>query len=273
MDVQFIGSPLRYKLRYKKYTVSAWLIGSMLMVSGLLSGFGAGLAHSALTRPVMPPGRIVQQQAPRPMTPMKQPTSTPTVVNILAQDSFQRPAQHHWGQASDGDIWDADANRASVFSVVSTTGRIAGDDGAFQAVLGPATTNAEVLVSGSVSRFDGTANLGALLRWHNRANWYKVFIDGGSLTLIKDVDGQTSQLARVPFVAQGQTSYTIRFRAVGTHLFASVWPTGTPEPANWLIVFSDPDFSSGRGGVRVVLDDDTVVTITSFLETSISSGQ
>ncbi len=279
MDVQFTGSPLRYKLHYKKYTVSVWLVGSILILSGLLSGFGAGLAHSVLARSVAQARTIVQQQTrtpvahKKPVTTMQQPTSTPTVVNILAQDSFQRPDQRYWGQASDGYTWGADANRSRVFSIVSATGRIAGHDGAFQAVLGPATSNAEVLVSGSVNRFDGMTNLGALLRWQDRANWYKVLLDGGSLTLIKDVDGQTSQLARVPFAAQDQTSYTIRFRAVGTLLMATVWATDQPEPTGWLIVFSDPDFSSGRGGVRVVLDDDTAVTITSFLETSVSSGQ
>lgn len=279
MDVQFTGSPLHYKLRYKKYTVSAWLVSSILMLSGLLSGFGAGLVHSTLARSVAQARTIVQPQTrtpvvqKRPVTTMPQPTSIPTVVNILARDSFQRPDQRYWGQASDGYTWDADANRSREFSIISATGRIAGHDGAFQAVLGPATGNAEVLVSGSVNRFDGTANLGALLRWQDRANWYKVLLDGSSLTLIKDVDGQTSQLARVLFAAQDQTSYTIRFRAVGTLLMATVWATDQPEPTGWLIVFSDPDFSRGRGGVRVVLDEHTAITISSFLETSVSNGQ
>lgn len=277
MEIQFTGSPLRYKLRYKKHAVSLWLICSILMASGLLFGFGAGLARAAMTGTIMQPRAIAQtrksvMQGTNTMDVKRRPVSTPPLASILAQDTFQRPDQFHWGRASDGYTWGADANHSSVFSIASATGQIAGDDGAFQAVLGPVTNDAEVQVSGSVNRFDGTANLGALLRWRNRGNWYKVFLDGSSLTLIKDVNGQTSQVARVPFVAQDQTSYTIRFRAVGTLLMATAWVTGEPDPINWLIVFSDADFSAGRGGVRVVLDDETAVTITSFLETTISGS-
>src|SRR5579864_2070700 len=46
-------------------------------------------------------------------------TTTPTVTPALKQlsrDTFARPDQLHWGTASDGQTWGADAMQASAFS-------------------------------------------------------------------------------------------------------------------------------------------------------------
>ena len=74
------------------------------------------------------------------------PTPSPSPGTTLAQDTFQRPNQAHWGTASDGQTWGGDANTASVFSLVNNSGQVSNGNGIYNAVLGPAATDAEVPV-------------------------------------------------------------------------------------------------------------------------------
>src|SRR5207248_1872750 len=102
--------------------------------------------------------------------PTKPSTATPLPggVNVLVKDSFQRADQTFWGTASDGRLWQGDANSVEVFSIKAGAGQI-GDhgQGAFDAVMGPVSANAEVVFTSSVNHFtnNGMVNTGALLRW------------------------------------------------------------------------------------------------------------
>src|SRR6266700_2459089 len=95
------------------------------------------------------------------------PTASPSPGTTLAQDTFQRANQQHWGQASDGQTWGADANTSSVFSISNNAGQLSNGGSVYHAVLGPVATNAEVIFSGSMSSFTN-ANLGAILRWTDK---------------------------------------------------------------------------------------------------------
>ena len=163
-------------------------------------------------------------------TPTMTPSPSPTPGTTLAQDTFQRPNQAHWGTASDGQSWGGDANSASVFSIVNNTGQVSNGSGIFNAVLGPVATDAEVLFSGSMSSFSNS-NLGAVLRWNDTNNWYKAYISGTTLVVQKKVNGTTTIIGSASFAATAGTSYTLRFRVVGTTLSTRVWQTGTrPSP-------------------------------------------
>ncbi|MDQ1449543.1 MAG: hypothetical protein QOC79_2514, partial [Actinomycetota bacterium] len=70
-----------------------------------------------------------------------------------------------------------------------------------------------------------------------------------------------------PFAATAGTSYSLRFRVVGTTITAKVWATGTAEPANWTITSSDSALSRGNTGLRMQLGAGVTVTYTSFLAT------
>src|SRR5207249_8070959 len=64
-------------------------------------------------------GQVTGSVTPTPtptVTPSVTPSPSPTPGSILAQDTFQRPNQAHWGAASDGQTWGGDANTLSVFS-------------------------------------------------------------------------------------------------------------------------------------------------------------
>jgi hypothetical protein len=203
-------------------------------------------------------------------TPTVTVSPSPTTGTTLAQDTFQRPNQAHWGTASDGQTWGGDANTASAFSVVNNTGQVANNSGSYNAVLGATATDAEVLFSGSLSSFSNT-NLGAVVRWTDTNNWYKAFINGRSLALQKRYHKATTTLGTIPFAATANTSYTLRFRVAGNTLYAKVWQTGTSEPASWMVMVTDSTLASGYCGLRMQIATGVTANYTSFVAT-VSGG-
>jgi hypothetical protein len=195
----------------------------------------------------------------------------PTPSMVLAQDTFQRPNQQLWGQSSDGRQWQGDANTSRAFSIHASTGQVVGA-GTVNAILGNASDDVNVLLSGQVNQFGSGVNMGAVLRWKDNNNWYKALIDGQHLIVLRRVNGVSDQLQSVPFQAQAGIVYNIRFQAIGVLLFAKVWQSGKPEPANWMIMLSDMSLQSGQVGLRLVLQSQTVINVTSFLATPGTMG-
>jgi len=195
------------------------------------------------------------------------PTGTPVTGALLAQDSFQRANQAHWGTASDGLTWGGDANTQAVFSIVNNMGQLANGAGPYNAVLGPAAANAEVLFTGALSSF-ANSNLGAVLRWQDTNDLYKAYIDGTSLVVQKRVGGAATNLATAPFAATAGTAYSLRFRVVGTTLYAKVWAAASPEPSTWTITATDASLASGQAGLRIQVTGTAVASVTSFQATT-----
>ena len=224
--------------------------------------FANKLAEAVQNNVPPPPSPTVGRSPTTTVTATPTPTSTPH--GTLAQDTFKRANQNSWGKASDGLTWGGDANNSSVFSIKNNTGQLANGGGSYSAVLGPAATNAQVLFSGSMSSFSST-NMGAVLRWTDGNNWYKAYIDGSNLVLQKKVNGTTTTLKTVSFAATAGTSYSIRFSIVGTALSAKVWKTGTTEPSGWMATVTDSSLTAGNCGLRILVQNGAVATITSFL--------
>jgi streptogramin lyase len=197
------------------------------------------------------------------LSPSPTVTPSPSPGTTLAQDTFQRANQQHWGQASDGQTWGADANTSSVFSISNNTGQLSNGGSVYNAVLGPVATNAEVVLSGSMSSFNN-ANMGAVLRWTDKNNWYKAYVNGSSLVMQKKVNGAYTTLKTVPFAATAGTSYSIDFSVIGTTLSANAWLKGTPEPSGWMATVKDSSLVSGNCGLRIQLQSGISATITSF---------
>ena len=203
-------------------------------------------------------------------TPKVTTTATTTTslppATMLAQDTFQRPDQQFWGVASDGESWVGDAAKTPAFAIANHTGQVTGASSAiYDSVLGKQVADSEVLFSGSVSHF-AAANMGALLRWTDSNNLYKVFIDGANLTAIKKVNGAISTLQSVPFTARDGVSYSIRAHVVGTSIMARVWQTGQAEPPTWMLIATDSGLTSGFDGLRLIAQTGITITITSFTE-------
>jgi hypothetical protein len=123
--------------------------------------------------------------------------------------------------------------------------------------------DAEVLFTGSLNNFTN-ANLGAVLRWKDTNNWYKAYINGTNLIIQSKVNGTTTTLKSVAFSASAGTTYSIRFRAVGSTLSVRVWQAGTTEPGNWQASVNDSALASGQAGMRIQLASGVTAKITSF---------
>jgi hypothetical protein len=249
------------------------------IIAGLITGLFSRSIEAALTLPLSV--KVSQVTAPpaktAPVFPIgtAQPTmpSTPTTggVTVLAQDTFRRANQVFWGTATDGRQWTGDANSIEVFSIVGNTGQIDHAQGTFNAIMGPATANAEVVFSGIVNQFalGGNVNIGAVLRWSDANNWYKALIDGTQLQILRRINGKTTSLGSVPFSAQGGASYTFRFRAVGAALFVKTWQNNQPEPNVWMLTVMDTMLSRGFGGLRFLMQNGAAIKVTSFRETTV----
>jgi hypothetical protein len=252
------------------------LLGFILLVDILAVRFSAEI-QASLTLPVIKiklaaPTRIAIPTHGTTKTLLTVPTPTnaltPQAKDILAQDTFQRANQVFWGIASDGLAWGADAKNSQSFAIVNHTGQVTNGNSVYDAVLGPAAVNSEVVFSGSLTYYM-SSSLGAFLRWTDANNLYKVFLGGGQLIMLKKVAGVVTELKTVAFPVKEGASYTFRCRAVGQLLFASVWPTGQVEPQSWMLTVTDGDLQSGYDGMRLVVQNGTTATITSFTETGL----
>jgi hypothetical protein len=236
-----------------------------------------GLTTNSTPTPVATlPAQPTPTPTPQPTpTPMSQPTPTSTSpatgVAMVVHDNFVRSSDPApWGSVN-GYAWKGDVDSTDIFSVSNRQGVVTNADGFYSAVIGPTMKNSTVLVSATMSNEeilpDGNlTSISALLRWKNNDNWYKAYIDGTTLGIRRDVGGQTKTLATMPFVAQPNHSYTIRFRITGSTLQVRVWQTDTPESQNWMLQVTDTSLSSGLGGVRLGILKDMQVYITSFTE-------
>jgi hypothetical protein len=242
----------------------------LVVIAGLVAGIFAGAIQHALTVSATGslttgPIRLV------PSTPgQTAPTTTTSATGqTLAMDNFSRPNRALWGMASDFQTWSGDANTQNqIFSIVGGSGQIAHSQGqnTFNALLGPNKDNVQVLLQGTINHFaaNGQSNMGVLLRWSDVNNWYKAFIDGANLSIIKRVNGNQATLGTVPFNAQGNTMYSLRFQAVGATLYAKAWQNNLPEPADWMLTATDNNLASGQAGVRVLMQVDTIIDIKKF---------
>jgi hypothetical protein len=185
------------------------------------------------------------------------------VPGALGQDNFQRPNQAEWGTASDGQAWGSEAAANPAFSIHGNTGQVAPSSGPLNAILGSVAPDAEVFFSGQANGYT-TDNIGALLRWTDADNWYKAQIDGTALSVLSRVAGSTTPLASTPFSAAANTSYSLRFRAVGKTLFAKAWLSVGAEPAAWMLSVTDGTFFNGHVGLRMQTTSGETVTYNSF---------
>jgi hypothetical protein len=252
------------------------LLGFILLIDILAVRFSteiqASLTSPALKIKLAVPKHLVIPTQVATVTKLPQPASISALTlpakDILAQDTFQRPDQMFWGISSDGQPWSADAKNSQSFAIVDHKGQVTSGNGVYDAILGPGAVNSEVVFSGSLTHYE-SSSLGALLRWTDANNLYKLFLGGGQLILLKKVAGVITVLKTVPFPAKDGASYTLRFRAVGQLLLAKVWSTAQIEPQAWMLMLKDGNLQSGYDGIRLVVQAGTVATIASYTETGL----
>ena len=250
----------------------AYTLLGLLIVSGLAVGLFRDSIQRTLTLSMEMMGQNTNRMQQRTATPTATQQQNMAQLNVLASDTFQRTDQPLWGQSSDGRQWEGDANTKQSFAIVNKTGQIAQGEGGLNVVLGPVGKDLDVTIEGMVNQFGNGVNMGVLLRWTDANNWYKAHIDGAHLTLLRNLNGQSTTLKTVDLQTTANTAYSLRFKALGAMLFAKVWLRGTAEPGNWQLTFSDMALTSGRAGIRVIEHQGAVITILSFKAISATMG-
>ena len=257
---------------HRLLTVGCVLVGLMVLVS-TISAFFSPSIQAALMIPATPGNRSNTNTALTTQPTMNAPKTgsmpSPTAMTapVLAQDTFQRNNQRLWGTASDGQTWGGNANSSQSFAIDGQTGFVGNMQGVFDATLGPRTTDADVTFGGSLTFFgNGSSNIGSLLRWMDTNNWYKAYLDGTQLILLKKVAGNLTRLNVVVFPTQSNKEYTLRFRVVGSMLMAKAWLTDQAEPSTWMVTANDTSLTTGFGGLRVVVQKGVVARIHMFTE-------
>jgi len=182
----------------------------------------------------------------------------------IAQDTFNRSDQTHWGTASDSNAWGGDASNNSVFSIGNNTGVASGQSGILSGALGPIATDERALMTAKTSSFASGTDFDVLLRYTDNNNWYKAYLDGSHLVIRRMQNGTNTQIASVPFTAAANTLYTIRFQVTGELLSAKVWPASGSEPADWMVSVDDTNLASGKCGIGVNNESGSTITFTSF---------
>jgi hypothetical protein len=267
----------RHPLLQRITTIACVLVGALVLVGTVSAFFMPGI-EAALTLPpaykvisVTPAARPTQPLQPMntatsaPMGTVTAASMTPATVSLLAQDNFQRANQLYWGMASDGQAWGEDAQQSPSFSISGDVGQIANGHGVYNAIIGPMVTDAEIVFNSTLSHF-GPSHLGVVLRWTDANNWYKAYIDGSQLILLKRVAGKISRLRSAAFTAQNGRSYSLRFRVAGSLLSARAGPTGRAEPTTWMVTATDTALTAGFGGLRPVIQNGAVATFTLLVE-------
>jgi len=185
-------------------------------------------------------------------------------AGVHAQDTFKRANQNGWGTSSSGQRWEGDANISNAFVIQNNTGVIdaaRGNGGTFNALLGGSFADGASTVQGSLSDYNHSGDIGAILRWKDPNNWYKAFIDGQHLIIEKRVAGTFTDIKVVPFTAFPRTQYTLIFTAHGSTLEVDVFAGGSKLS---VAKVNDTSLTSGRAGIRVEVFGTTLARFTSF---------
>lgn len=251
--------------RYRLLTPRQLRLGLvLLLVLLMIDGFAimhTGQIQAALTLDAPTPQSNAPMLAADPMNGAQV---------VLASDTFRRADQAYWGTSSSGQNWLEDAQTDPNFAVSHTTGLVKSATGCVfcEALMGSMINDVEVSFTAALNRYDPSA-LCAILRWNDANNFYKLELDGRTLTLWRVMDGMAMPLQSLAFPARNGAMYTFRFRATGTQLFAMVWPATQPPPTDWQIAAQDSALSGGRAGIGIVVQNGAQATITSFREVAV----
>jgi hypothetical protein len=160
------------------------------------------------------------------------------------------------------------------------------------ALLGSTAQNSTVSADMALQdyRNDLQANDGVVLRYkspstatENQSQYYKAYLDGLHLIILRKSGGVMTILKSAPFQAVAGQRYTLTFSATGRQLVAQVWQTttngkndnasqqhaGNQNNNKTTLKAQDSTLTSGQDGLRVLTQPDTQVQIFSVTITRI----
>jgi RHS repeat-associated protein len=86
---------------------------------------------------------------------------------------------------------------------------------------------------------------------YNLTNGYNLSLNyaAGTVAIRKTVSSTDSSLSSASFGFAANTTYRVRFQAIGTAIKAKIWADGTAEPGSWTLSTTDSSHSSGRAAL------------------------
>jgi hypothetical protein len=276
--------------RYTRDRIAAF--AGVVVVVALVFG---GVAY-AFTRPLSPTmaAQVMTTTQPRPPhvmatptakkptipTPAPKPTASavpaaPVLATTTQQDLFNdrnNPAGS-WGPSWQLSSTVQDTQAFSVpgggLAEIHATNTVVG--GFYTAIFNDSYSSStqDITVTFNLQHyFEQQKNMGIVLRWQNGRNYYKAYINGQYLVILRSIGGQKTLLQVVQFAASDDVLYTLRFRVVDQTLMAKVWQANTPEPSTWFLTVKDGNFTAGKAGVRAQLTGGDIVQVTQFRVTT-----
>jgi RHS repeat-associated protein len=165
------------------------------------------------------------------------------------------PAKWTTGQSSSG-ATEIDANRGHLKTPATAS--------SYSRALADSTSqHTDVEITATVrtgSSITGT-NLGSKLWLRGSTSWasagynltagYNVSLNyaANTVALRKTVSSTDTSLTSTSFTFAANTTYRVRFQAIGTAIKAKIWADGTAEPGSWTLSTTDSSNTSGRAAI------------------------
>src|SRR5882724_10976108 len=157
-------------------------------------------------------------------------------MSQVAADNFTsggRGSPNAWSPASDSTNWTVDAG-AGTLSIVSSQGKITAVTALTVLHLG--TTNSvdfDVTCRIAVNSANYSA-AGIIARQTGTTTYYRARFStsGNTFGIIKTIAGTSTNLSVPAFTPALNTEYWIRFKGIGSNLWAMIWANGSPVPTS-----------------------------------------
>lgn len=273
----------------------ALLLGGAVLILGL--SMGTAFAQSKMSESTSGAAAVHHQQrmTSTPMLPAK-PRSTSShnaspaplaqEERVVAQDDFQNDVDAtSWTTASDrknswtGDVGNGDFVIQSGIGLIAQVRNDQAKNGLYlTALLGPTVQNSTITVEMALRSYrpDLLANDGVVLRYRspgpatlNQSQYYKAYLDGSHLVLLRKSGGVMTTLKSMPFQARAGQRYTLTLSAQGAQLVAQAWQTNSSTTNKVTIKAQDTTLASGQDGLRVLTQVDTQIQVYSVKMTEV----
>ena len=171
---------------------------------------------------------------------------TPT---ILDSDTFQRANQSGLGASSSGETYTLTGASATA-SILNNEGVIAANGGSDTHAQPGSTTANNMGLQCRIAIGASSDNAGIEARYASAGGTSSYRLEWlGALALIRTISGAQTTLASSAFPMTPGLFYQFKLWVIGTGLFGKVWLDGTPEPANWMLSWTDASLTSGGWAV------------------------
>lgn len=175
-------------------------------------------------------------------------------TKTIGSDTFVRSNASGWGTSSGGDTWATNLGSPTL-SIASNKGHAASISSQAAMQLGSTTSqNMEGLVRAQTNNTN-SLRMGVALRFTSSNTFYhaRLSANANNLVIGKIVSGSNTDLFTTSFTVSTATYYWVRFRIVGSNLYARVWADGGSEPGTWTLTGTDSSIT-GSGGFGLTIN-------------------